>query len=63
MRVPLYYLVAEESRFEEFLEGWLSLKERDGTKQQLYDYWILGRNAEGDTPRWCVIRDVLHWVK
>ncbi len=63
VRVPLYYLVAEESRFEEFLEGWLSLKERDGTKQQLYDYWILGRNAEGDTPRWCIIRDVLHWVK
>lgn len=63
VRVPLYYLVAEESRFEEFLEGWLALKERNGTKQQLYDYWILGRAAEESPPRWCVIRDVLDWVE
>ena len=29
---------------------------------QLYDHWILGRDAEKRGPRWSVIRDVLGWV-
>jgi hypothetical protein len=62
VRLPLYYFVADESQFEEFLENWLALKRRDGTIQQLYDYWILGKDDEGHTPRWCLLRDVLHWV-
>jgi ABC-type amino acid transport substrate-binding protein len=61
--LPLYCLVAAESQFEEFLEGWLALKRRDGTLQQLRDYWILGKDPRDRKPRWCVLRDVLGWVK
>jgi ABC-type amino acid transport substrate-binding protein len=60
--IPLYYLVARESQFEEFLEGWLALKRRDGTVDQLYDYWILGKSTTDQPPRWCILRDVLHWI-
>ncbi len=63
VRLPLYYFVADESQFEEFLENWLALRRRDGTIKQLYDYWILGKEKEAPAPRWCIVRDVLHWVK
>jgi len=29
----------------------------------LYDYWILGRNAVQQEPRWSVMRNVLHLGK
>ena len=42
---------------------WLELKKKDGTIKQLYDYWILGKNAERISPRWCIARNVLHWIR
>jgi Na+/H+-dicarboxylate symporter len=44
------------------VDTWIELKRSDGTLQQLYDHWILGREAEQRGPRWSVVRDVLHWV-
>jgi ABC-type amino acid transport substrate-binding protein len=41
----------------------LELKKKDGTINQLYDYWILGKNAERTKPRWSVARNVLHWIQ
>jgi hypothetical protein len=41
---------------------WVELKKRDGTIRRTYDHWILGKGAQRTGPRWCVIRDVLHWV-
>lgn len=61
VRLPLYYFVADESQFEEFLENWLALKRRDGTIQQLYDYWILGKDNEEHVRRWSIVDDVLDW--
>ena len=61
VRLPLYYFVADESQFEEFLENWLALKRRDGTIQQLYDYWILGKDNEEHVRRWSIVDDVLNW--
>jgi ABC-type amino acid transport substrate-binding protein len=62
-KTPLYYFVAEESRFEEFMNSWLNLKRLNGTVQQLYEYWILGSDPQARTPRWSIIRNVLHWVE
>ncbi|MCS7467355.1 cation:dicarboxylase symporter family transporter [Stieleria sp. ICT_E10.1] len=61
-RSSLTYFVPEESRFEEFMSGWLKLKKLNGTVQQLYDYWILGVDPKASPPRWCINRDVLGWV-
>jgi hypothetical protein len=47
---------------DEFPDYWVMFVQRDGTVKQLYDRWILGRDAEPPKPRWSVIRDVLQWV-
>ncbi len=60
-RTPLYYFVAEPSQLRDFIQSWLRLKRRDGTIQQLYDYWILGKDERHRPPRWCIMRNVLHW--
>lgn len=63
LAIPLAYpLAAHDEALALFINNWLELKKRDGTIQQLYDYWILGKNAAPRQPRWSVIRDVLHWV-
>ena len=33
-----------------------------GTIEELFEYWIKGKNTTKQTPQWSVIRDVLHWV-
>jgi ABC-type amino acid transport substrate-binding protein len=63
LRVPLAYPVAlGNERMVEFVTYWLELKRRDGTLDELYDHWILGRTTEKKEPRWSVIRNVLGWV-
>lgn len=62
-QVPLSYpLPLGELDWLNSVNSWVELKKHDGTLDQLYDYWILGREAERRGPRWSVIRDVLHWV-
>ena len=51
-----------EEDLEDYMEVWLTIRQKDGTVQRLYDYWVLGRSDRPDEPRWSVIRDVLHWV-
>ncbi len=63
VRSPLYFLAAEPSRFVDFVNSWLKLKRRDGTIDQLYQYWILGKSPAATGRRWCVIRNVLQWVE
>lgn len=60
---PVGYAVAPgEVEFTEFLNQWVALKRANGDFQRLYDHWILGKDPEGARPRWCVVRDVLHWI-
>ena len=64
IKIPVSYPYAgPDLRFEEFLGHWIQLKRKDGTVEDLYDYWALGRGAQVHEPRWSVIRDVLHWVE
>jgi ABC-type amino acid transport substrate-binding protein len=64
IRVPLAFAVARaEPDLATFLNTWIDLKRRDGTIDELYRYWILGQDPAPDTPRWSIIRDVLHWVE
>jgi len=61
---PLVYPVASDAvDLVAFVERWAALADDDGTTDELYDYWILGRGVEDPGPRWSVIRDVLHWVE
>ncbi len=64
MKIPLAYPIGRhDAAFASFINTWIDLKRKDGTMTSLYDYWILGRDAEPRKPRWSIIRDVLHWTK
>jgi len=61
--VPAAFMVPiGEPEWRDVVNGWVSLKRTDGTIRELYDYWVLGKNAEQHEARWSVIRNVLHWV-
>ncbi len=63
VEVPVAYPVARRDQgLARFMTRWIELKKGDGTLDALYDYWILGKNAEPRKPRWSILRDVLHWV-
>lgn len=60
---PLVYPVAGDAvDLLVFVDRWAALAMDDGTTDQLYDYWILGRGTSTVPPHWSVIRNVLHWV-
>jgi Na+/H+-dicarboxylate symporter/ABC-type amino acid transport substrate-binding protein len=64
LSLPLTYAAARgDQELLDFVNAWIALKQKDGTTERLYEYWILGRGAAKPEPRWSVIRDVLHWVK
>ena len=64
IKIPLAYPIARhDEAFAAFLNTWIDLKRKDGTFDAAYQYWILGKSATDKTPRWSVIRNVLHWVE
>jgi Na+/H+-dicarboxylate symporter/ABC-type amino acid transport substrate-binding protein len=64
VKVPLAYPIArQDRRFGAFVNTWIELKQKDGTLDALFRYWILGQGREVPRPRWSIIRDVLHWVR
>ena len=63
IRVPLAFgMPLGEPELAGFINSWVELKRHDGTFDELYQYWILGKNATPTPPRWSIIREVLHWV-
>jgi len=54
-------LAGKDFVLEEYLENWIQLKLLDGTIEQIFDYWILGKSDKDKKPRWCISKDVLGW--
>jgi len=64
IKAPLAYPIAcHDERWRVFMDTWIELQRRNGTIEELYEHWVLGKNAEKQRPRWSVIRDVLHWAE
>ncbi len=62
--VPLVYLLPQDfTRGEAVMDEWLSLRRADGTIENLYEYWILGRRPARRGQRWSIARDVLGWIE
>lgn len=62
-KFPVAYAVAHNNlELQAFLNSWLKVQKSAGTVQALYDKWILGKGVEKHSPRWSVVKDVLHWV-
>ncbi len=61
--IPIAYGIRRDAaEWGEYLNVWVDLKTRDGTLDEYFEHWILGRAADRKAPRWSVIRDVLGWV-
>jgi len=64
IKIPAAFPIPHgEESLKDFMRIWISMKEKDGTIQKAYDYWVLGKQFKKKQPRWSVIRDVLHWVE
>ncbi|HYV56084.1 MAG TPA: cation:dicarboxylase symporter family transporter [Candidatus Nitrosopolaris sp.] len=64
LRAPIAFGTArEDADFRNFLDTWILLKREDGTIDALRRYWIDGLDDRAKTPRWSIVRDVLHWVQ
>jgi len=51
----LAYPIRENSfEFVSFLNNWLKVKEQNGFKKKMINYWILGLPAEKREPRWSI---------
>lgn len=60
---PLAFgIVGHDPALGQMLRTWITLQKMDGTIQELFEHWIMGKTPEWKRPRWSVIRDVLHWV-
>ncbi len=61
--VPLALALPQgEPDFERYINRWIEMKQLDGTLDELYDHWVLGKQKMRRPPRWSVIRDVLGWI-
>lgn len=65
IRVPLVvpYSATVDPKLDEFLDNWVMLRKNDGSFDEMFDYWILGKGTVAEEPRWSIVRDVLHWVE
>ncbi len=57
-----YPIPATSVNLDSFLNNWLKIKEESGFKQEMLNYWIIGQVPEKKTPRWSILRDLLHFI-
>lgn len=62
IKVNVGYCTAKgQLDFISFLSRWLEVQRVKGFLKKRYEYWILGKHSEEKKPRWCIIRNILHW--
>lgn len=62
-KIPVAFpLPYGEKALADYLNLWTRLNKKNGTIDDLYDRWILGKRHAEIAPRWSIVRDVLHWV-
>jgi len=60
IKVPLAYVIAgRDSALASMVDTWIDLKRKDGTIDELFGHWILGRSATPHQRRWSILDDVL----
>ncbi len=63
IRIPVAYVMPlGDQKLANVVNTWLQLKQKDGTINSLFKYWVEGKIEEVQPPRWSIIRDVLHWI-
>jgi len=60
IKVPLAYVIAgRDSALASMVDTWIDLKRKDGTIDELFGHWILGRSATPHQRRWSILDDVI----
>ncbi|MCZ6831602.1 MAG: cation:dicarboxylase symporter family transporter, partial [Gammaproteobacteria bacterium] len=63
IKIPAAYALPRgETEWGKFIDNWIDLKQKDGTVQENYSFWMEGGATKPASPRWSIIRDVLGWV-
>ena len=63
MRRPVGMAVRlKDADWLRFPDRWLDFERLDGSLDRTRAYWIEGRGTQKRPPRWCILRDVLHWL-
>jgi len=52
-----------EEDLADYMKIWLAIRKKDGSIQNLYNYWVLGKKEHANRHRRSVIRDVLRWIE
>mgnify|MGYP001813698553 FL=1 len=64
MKMPAGFAVAKgDHEFAATLGRWLNAKKSTGEIEFAYEYWVLGRGADGNEARWSIGKDVLGWFE
>jgi ABC-type amino acid transport substrate-binding protein len=62
-KIPLAYVIAgRDDSLATLVNTWIDLKRKDGTIDDLFAHWIMGRNATPHVRRWSVLDNVLGWT-
>jgi Na+/H+-dicarboxylate symporter/ABC-type amino acid transport substrate-binding protein len=59
----VYALPAGELEWRNVVDVWIDTRRADGSLDDAYGYWILGKALLKQEPRWSVLRNVLGWGK
>ena len=62
IKIPCAYPMPKDEGWVQFVNTWIELKQKDGTKDRLFHHWIEGKGADLKEPRWSIMKDVLHWT-
>lgn len=57
-----YAIAKGDLPFLTYLDYWVTIQKMNKVTDENYKYWVLGNVPELKKPRWCIIRDVFHWV-
>lgn len=57
--LTVYGLPPGELEWRNTVDIWIDTRKADGTTQEAFDYWVLGRALLRQEPRWSVLRNVL----
>jgi hypothetical protein len=57
-----YLMPPDSEQMVHFVNYWMELRRADGFRMRGVNYWILGQPRAVMTPRWSILRNVLHWV-
>jgi ABC-type amino acid transport substrate-binding protein len=60
---PVGFAVSrDDDSWARLIDRWLEFERADGGLERLSIFWIEGGGTQVRRPRWCVLRDVLHWI-